>query len=61
MKTIKLTFTHVEGGSEAQKALEKIKEAFPNTEILERDLISTVSVHVGLGAIALQYMKKTSL
>lgn len=56
-----ITFTHVDAGNDAMKALEKLKEAFPDTKILKRDLISTVSVHVGLGAIALQYMKKTSL
>lgn len=56
-----ITFTNVKAGDVAAKALEKIKEAFPNTEILERDLISTVSVHVGLGALALQYMEKTPL
>ncbi|UPU38404.1 hypothetical protein MX850_06740 [Erysipelothrix sp. Poltava] len=40
------------------KTVKKFEEAFPNTEIYVTELISTVSVHVGIGSLAFQYMKK---
>ncbi len=35
----------------------KIKSAFPTAEIVENQLISTVSVHIGIGSVAFQYAK----
>lgn len=35
----------------------KIKTAFPMARIVENQLISTVSVHIGIGSIAFQYAK----
>lgn len=54
----KITIAHVRALETCNLTVEKLKEAFPNTEIRIRDLISTVSVHVGLGSIALQYAEK---
>ena len=35
----------------------RIKSAFPTAKIVENQLISTVSVHIGIGSIAFQYAK----
>lgn len=51
-----ITFTHVMAEKEAAQTIEKMKETFPQTKIVERDLITTVSAHVGIGAIAFQYI-----
>lgn len=40
-----------------ESTVAKMKEAFPEAIIKENMLISTVSVHVGIGSIALQYAK----
>ena len=51
-----ITFTHVMAEKEAEQTIKKMKETFPHTKIVERDLITTVSAHVGIGAIAFQYI-----
>ncbi len=51
-----ITFTHVMAEKEAEQTMKKIRETFPKTKIIERDLITTVSAHVGIGAIAFQYI-----
>lgn len=37
---------------------EKMRQAFPNTEIFCVDLISTVGVHTGIGCLGIQYIRK---
>lgn len=54
----KITLAHVDARDLCQQTFDKLKDAFPNADIVVRDLISTVSVHCGLGSIALQYMEK---
>lgn len=57
-ETYKITIVDVDAKEELNKTVKKFEEAFPNTEIYVTELISTVSVHVGIGSLAFQYMKK---
>lgn len=52
-----ITITNVENKKDADKITAKLKAAYPNAHFTEDDLISTVSAHVGIGTIALQYYK----
>lgn len=45
----------------AESTLTKLKEAFPEAIFINEKLVPTVSVHVGIGSIALQYMKLPKL
>lgn len=45
----------------AESTLIKLKEAFPDAIFINEKLVPTVSVHVGIGSIALQYMKLPKL
>lgn len=56
-----LTVAHVRAMEDCESVVNKLKVAFPKTTISVRDLISTVSVHTGLGTIALQFMKKIEI
>lgn len=56
-ETYTITVAHVDSMELLNETVDKLHIAFPNTEIRKHDLISTVSVHCGLGSVALQYMK----
>lgn len=43
------------------KYYEKMRDAFPNTEIFCVDLISTVGVHTGIGCLGIQYIRKIEI
>lgn len=60
-ETYTLTLVDVNAPEELEKTEAKLKERFPNTPITVTQLISTVSVHVGIGSIAIQYMKNIDL
>ncbi len=45
----------------AESTLLKMKEAFPEAVFVNEKLVPTVSVHVGVGSIAMQYMKLPNL
>jgi len=53
-----IMLTDVNNTKDADLMEKKLREAFPNTNIIRRPLISTVSAHVGIGTIALQYIKR---
>lgn len=55
--TYHITITHVENRKDAEIMAEKLKAVYPDNKITIDDLISTVSAHVGIGTIALQYYK----
>ena len=57
-ETYKITVVDVDAKEELAKTADKLRDAFPNTELYVTELISTVSVHVGIGSLAFQYMKK---
>lgn len=57
-ETYDIMLTDVNNKKDADIMEAELKEAFPNTNIIRRPLISTVSAHVGIGTIALQYIKK---
>lgn len=54
----KITLAHVAAPALLEEAKILFKDAFPDSEIVSINLVSTVSVHCGIGAFALQYMKK---
>lgn len=56
-ETYHITITNVENKKDADKITAKLKEAYPKAHFTQDDLISTVSAHVGIGTIALQYYK----
>lgn len=53
-----ITLADVDNEKDAVQMEKLLNEAFPNTEVVRIPLISTVSAHVGIGTIALQYFKK---
>lgn len=53
-----ITIADVLADSILEGTIKKFKDAFPNAELYVTPLISTVGVHVGVGSIALQYIKK---
>lgn len=53
-----ITVVDVNSPDELEKTATLLKDTFPNTELRVTQLISTVSVHVGIGTIAFQTMKK---
>lgn len=56
-----ITLVDVNAPENLEKTAEKIMQTFPNTDVVVSQLISTVSVHVGIGSIAMQYMKKINV
>lgn len=56
-ETYHITITNVENQKDADKITEKLKLVYPNNQFTQDDLISTVSAHVGIGTVALQYYK----
>ena len=56
-ETYHITVTQVDNLKDADKMIEKLKAIYPNNQITVGELISTVSAHVGIGTIALQYYK----
>ncbi len=56
-----ITVVDVSAPHELEKTVDKMRARFPNTEIRVTQLISTVSVHVGIGTIAIEYMKNIDL
>lgn len=55
-----ITVVDVNSPQELDKTAILLKETFPNTELRVTQLISTVSVHVGIGTIAFQYQRKVN-
>ncbi|CAM3702229.1 DegV family protein [Erysipelothrix urinaevulpis] len=53
-----ITLADVDNEKDAVQMEKLLKETFPKTEVVRIPLISTVSAHVGIGTIALQYFKK---
>lgn len=49
---------HVKNKEKGQALYDLMHEEFPDAEIFLTDLISTVGVHTGLDAVALQYIRK---
>lgn len=60
-ETYQITLVDVAAPEDLAKTEAKIRATFPNTDMKVTQLISTVSVHVGIGSIALQYFKKVDL
>ena len=60
-ETYHITLVDVNNPNERDKTEEKLRTTFPNSELTVTQLISTVSVHVGIGTLAFQYMKKVDL
>lgn len=56
-ETYHITITHVDNLEDAEKMKAKLRQIYPNNKITLGELISTVSAHVGIGTIALQYYK----
>lgn len=56
-----ITVTDVNNPAELEVTMSKLKSEFPDAEFSKTQLISTVGVHVGVGAIALQYIKLPSV
>lgn len=52
-----ITIVDVEAPEALETTIEKLKTAFPEAKLHTGPLISTVSVHVGIGSVAFQYMK----
>ncbi|MDE6196001.1 MAG: DegV family protein [Erysipelotrichaceae bacterium] len=57
-ETYSITVAHADDVEEANVYMEKIKEAFPHTELQMIKLVSVVGVHTGIGCQAVQYFKK---
>lgn len=53
-----ITVVDVNSPTELEKTVDLVKATFPNTEVRVTQLISTVSVHVGIGTIAFQVQRK---
>ena len=53
-----ITVVDVNSPTELEKTVDFVKATFPNTEVRVTQLISTVSVHVGIGTIAFQVQRK---
>ena len=60
-ETYQITLVDVNNPTERDKTETKLRETFPKTDISVTQLISTVSVHVGIGTLAFQYLKKIDL
>lgn len=60
-ETYMITLAEVNAPENFEKTTAKLQETFPDSDLALIQLISTVSVHVGIGSIALQYMKKVDL
>ncbi|QIK69102.1 DegV family protein [Erysipelothrix sp. HDW6C] len=56
-ETYAITVVDVRAHDELDATVAKLKKEFPNTILHVGQLISTVSVHCGIGSIAFQYMK----
>ena len=55
-----ITVVDVNSPAELERTVVKIKDTFPNTHVDVTQLISTVSVHVGIGTIAFQSYKRVN-
>ena len=53
-----ITIAHADDVAEAMYYQEKVKEAFPNTELNLITLVSVVGVHTGRGCQAIQFFRK---
>ena len=60
-ETYHITLVDVNNPTERDKTEAKLRETFPKSELTVTQLISTVSVHVGIGTLAFQYLKKIDL
>lgn len=60
-ETYQLTLVDVNAADERDRTEAKLRKQFPNTDMKVTQLISTVSVHVGIGTLAFEYMKKIDL
>ena len=60
-ETYQITLVDVNAPDELEKTQAKMEAQFPNSDLTVTQLISTVSVHVGIGTIAFQYLKKIDL
>lgn len=60
-ETYQITLVDVNAPNELEKTQAKMEAQFPNSDLTVTQLISTVSVHVGIGTIAFQYLKKIDL
>lgn len=56
-----ITIAHAEDIEEAKVYEEKMKCAFPNTDLNIIKLVSVVGVHTGIGCQAVQYFKKSEI
>lgn len=52
-----ITVTHVDAEEDAIEIADRIREIFPKAKIDMIPLVSVVSIHTGIGCIALQYFK----
>lgn len=52
-----ITVTHVDAEEDATEIADRIREIFPKAKIDMIPLVSVVSIHTGIGCIALQYFK----
>ena len=59
-ETYTIAVVDVNAPDDLDHTVNLIKETFPTTALRVSQLISTVSVHVGLGTIAFQYMKNVN-
>ncbi len=57
-ETYYIAIAHADDMVEAKVYEEKIKSAFPNTELKIIKLVSVVGIHTGIGCQAVQYFKK---
>lgn len=54
----RICVTHVKDKQAGQLAYNMIQDVFPGVDIYLVDLVSVVGVHTGVGAVAIQYVKK---
>lgn len=54
----RICVTHVKDKEAGQTAFDMVKETFPDVDMYLVDLVSVVGVHTGVGAVAIQYVKK---
>ena len=54
-KVMSVGISHVEGDSEVNRLLTKIKEFEPNLDIVVRETVPIIATHTGLGACCLLY------
>jgi len=60
-KGYKIWIYHVWNPSEAKKVVDTLKEKISDAEIMMDNLITTVGIHTGIGALAAQFLKVSGL